>query len=98
MTEGIVVSSFALVADDLVCSIDFFKLFFRRFFVLRRSVEIRMVLAGEFAEGLLDVVVGRRPFNAESFVVVALSHGEYFPVYCTTRPGSTSGETRSYEQ
>ena len=52
-------------------------------------MEIRMVLACELTECLLDLVVRGGPFNAESFVVVAFSHGKCYPVYCTARPGST---------
>ena len=41
------------------------------------GLEIGMVLAGHFPIGLLDLVIGRGSFDAESFVVVAFGHGCY---------------------
>src|SRR5262249_53893743 len=60
------------VDEDLVCLGDFLEppLPFR---VAR--VAVGMVLHGELAIRLLDVVVGRRFDDTEDFVVIALGHG-----------------------
>src|SRR5574340_284707 len=48
-------------------------------------MEIRMVLAGEFAECLLDLVVGGGPLDTEGFVIIALGHGEWLSgLWCGT--------------
>ena len=64
VAEHVVALAFVLVAQRLVSLVDFFELFFRRFFLGLSGLEIGMVLAGHLPIGLLELVVGRGSFDA----------------------------------
>src|SRR5262249_50292717 len=62
---------FGLVAQDVVSVLDFFELGFR---LLVPVIAVRMILAGQLAVRLLDLVFGRVPLDTQSLVVIA-GHG-----------------------
>ena len=64
MAEHVVALAFVLVAQLLVSLVDFFELFFRRFFLGLAGLEIGMVLAGHLPIGPLQLVIGRGSFDA----------------------------------
>jgi hypothetical protein len=70
MAEHVVAFSLFLIAQYFISFIDFFEFFFGGLFLMVASVEIRMVLAGQFPVRLLQLVVGDVPINTESFVVI----------------------------
>ena len=63
------------VGEHLVGLLGLLELLFRRLGVIT-LVAVRVVLHGQLAVGLLDLVLGRVLGNAEDLVVVALRHGK----------------------
>ena len=80
MAEHVVAFPFFLIAEMLIGFVDFFELFFGLLLLLFAGVEIGMMLAGKLAVGFLQIVVGRLPIDAESFVIVAFRHGSHCPL------------------
>jgi hypothetical protein len=72
--EAVVGGALFLVAQRLVCLGDLLELLLG-VLLLR---DVRVVLAGELAVGLLDVFLGRVPLYAEDLVVILVLHGDLY--------------------
>ena len=68
----VVLLALVVVAEYFVGLVDFLEFAFRLRVI---GVHIRMVLAGQLAVGLLDLVLGGRLLDAQRFVVVLVVHG-----------------------
>src|SRR5262249_44413525 len=65
--ESVVLGTLILVAEHVVGGLDFFESFFR---LLVPGIPVRMMLAGQFAVCLLDLVLGGTLLDTEYFVVI----------------------------
>ena len=64
MAEHVITLAFFLIAQRLVCLVDFFELLFRSFLLCFSRLEIRVMLPGHLAIGLLEFVFGGGSFDA----------------------------------
>lgn len=71
MAEHVVPFALVLIAERFVGLVDLFEFDFGFFLLRVAGVQVRMVLACEFAVRLLQLFVGRVLFNAENIVVIA---------------------------
>jgi hypothetical protein len=71
-TEFIVFLALVLVGQNLVGLVDLLEPFLGFFLVLG---DVRMIFAGQLAEGFLDVGIARGAGNAERFVIVFVFNG-----------------------
>ena len=76
MSEHVVAPALFLIAQVLVGLVDLLEFLFGLFLFTLAGLQVRVVLAGHLAIGLLEVVVGDVPVDAECFVIVAFGHGD----------------------
>ena len=66
-TQLVVLFTLYRIAEDLMRFINLLEFLFSQLFILRH---IGMILSGEFAEGLLDLVVARAARNSQRHVII----------------------------
>jgi hypothetical protein len=92
VAELVVGGALLVVLEDVVGLVDLLELLLRG---LVARVAVRVMLHGELAERLLDVVAGGAPRNSKHVIKIALRHLVSFQSHCapeTTRgrPGALS--------